>query len=237
MSNNNHKYAATCVLLNYNKQASLKEAIKSVRAQNIPIEVIVIDNSLTTEKTYFDCDKYINLGINLHCKIRFLLACYASGECIFTLDDDVKLGNPKVISHYLSFINNFSKKSSCVLTANGHNYYKHNKIRCEDVDGWDAVTAGKGRFLFFHKTYLESIPIGFHDFITTGNKTYTGFETAQHNINDIVIDDISFQQYAQYVFAPNNLNYNVITDQPSSGTGCHQKKNHGPARRWWLGNN
>lgn len=237
MTNEEHKYSATCVLLNYNKPDSLKETIKSVRKQNVPIEIIVVDNSTTNKKMDFDCDIYVNLGINLHCKIRFLIACYASADYIFTLDDDVILTQSNVISHYLNFINNFTDKESCILTANGHNFYKRDKIRCKDIKGWQAVTAGKGRFLFFCKKYLESVPIGFHDLITCEKNTYTGFKTTQYKDDDIGIDDISFQKYAKFIFAPVDLNFNVLTDQVTARTGCHQKKHHYTCREWWLDNN
>lgn len=237
MTKEPHKYFATCILLNYNKSDSLKDTIKSVRAQNVPVEIIVVDNSTTSKRIDFDCDMYLNLGTNLHCKIRFLIACYASTEYIFTLDDDVMLTNSGVISHYLNFINNFSHRDSCILTANGHNFYKRDQVRCEDVKGWQSVTAGKGRFLFFRKKYLESVPIGFHDFITPEKNTYTGFKTTQYKGDDIVIDDISFQKYANYIFAPVDLDYSVLTDQMTARTGCHQKKYHYACREWWLDNN
>jgi hypothetical protein len=225
---------ATAVLLNYNKKTSLKNTVSSIRSQSIPIEIILIDNSGRHECSDIDCDILLSSSVNLHCKIRFLISVYANTDIIFTLDDDVVLHDHNVIANYVKFLTQYKYKTECVCVDRDNHYLLPNKKSVEVENQWITTSYGKGRFLMFHKKYLDNIKISFHDFIDPKSKN-TLLYNQNINQDNIVIDDIAFQKYAKYVLYPKHLK--AIVDQPTSCWGCHNKPKHREMRHYWMNAN
>jgi glycosyltransferase involved in cell wall biosynthesis len=228
---------ATAILLNYKKKDSLIKAIQSIRNQNIPIEIILIDNSQKDECRDLDVDHLITTTRNLHCKSRFLAANWASSDYIFTLDDDVLLSSSDVIEKYIGYIEELHKNEWIVMTDRNNHYSHLDPNYPKEFNKELSLTNyGKGRFLFFHKEYLSKVPIGYKDFITYEEKReITGLIGESVPDDSIGIDDLSFQKWARWVMFPKN--FSSIEDQPTSGTGLQQKKGHFDIRWEWIRNN
>jgi GT2 family glycosyltransferase len=230
-------YEASAILLNYRKKNSLEKTIESIRSQSIPIEIILIDNSGEDLCKDLGVDLLISSTKNLHCKSRFLFSIYATTDYIFTLDDDVILMDRTGIEHYLNFFRKIENKQDFILVDRNNHYRNLSQKNYESFDNeWNFTNFGKGRFLFFHRSYLENLEIGFHDFIDPNLlKTCSGLfgETIPQEF--IVIDDIAFQKKAKKIIYSKLID--IISDQDSANTGCHQKPYHYESRKYWISNN
>jgi hypothetical protein len=228
---------ATAILLNFKKKESLIKTIESIRRQTVPIEIILIDNSEKNECIDVDVDHLISSSRNLHCKSRFLAANWATTNYIFTLDDDVLLTDSDVIEKYIFFFEKFPIKNNTILVdRNNHYSFLTQKYPLEYNEEWSHTNFGKGRFLFFHSSYLEFVSIGYKDFVDPEDITYkTGLFGYNIRINNIVIDDLSFQNNAKWILFPNN--FSAIEDQTSSHTGCQQTPGHFDFRYKWIREN
>jgi glycosyltransferase involved in cell wall biosynthesis len=227
-------FEASAVLLNYRKKNSLIKTIKSIRSQSIPVEIILIDNSGKDECKDLDIDFLISSSKNLHCKSRFLFSQYATADFIFTLDDDVILQDSTGIEHYLNFFKDLNNKEDFILVDKNNHYKSFSKKNLGSFnDEWEYTNYGKGRFLFFHRSYLNKISIGFHDFIDPYSyKTCSGLFDEKIPQDFIVIDDISFQKKAKNVLYSKLRT--LILDQETAGIGCHQKPHHYESRERWI---
>jgi glycosyltransferase involved in cell wall biosynthesis len=231
------KPVASVILLNYQKKESLLKTISSIREQTVQIEIILIDNSQKDECRDVGVDHLITTTRNLHCKSRFLAASWATTDYIFTLDDDVVLASSDVIQRYIQFFDSFTQKDSIILVDKDNHYsFLDGTYPKEYSREWSHTNYGKGRFLFFHRDYLNNVSIGYKDFINPKDgKHYTGIPG--YNIGDdyIGIDDISFQKSAKWVMFQNY--FSAIKDQETSMTGLHQKEGHYHFRYEWIKEN
>lgn len=228
---------ASVILLNYQKKESLLKTISSIREQTIEVEIIVIDNSGRDECRDIQIDHLITTTRNLHCKSRFLAASWATTDYIFTLDDDVVLLNPDVIERYIHFFDSLIQKDDVILVDRNNHYSSlDSRYPKEYSPEWSFTNYGKGRFLMFHRDYLNRVPTGYKDFINPKDgKHYTG--VLGYNIGDdyIVIDDLSFQKTAKWVMFP--VSFSAIKDQQTALTGLHQKEGHYHFRYKWIEEN
>jgi len=228
------KAVATALLLNYKKSESLRKAISSIRKQDADVEIILWDNS--GEVNSFDCDTYISASRNYHCKPRFLVAALAASEYIFTLDDDTMLANCSVIRKYVEFMQTFSCKDNIMLA--GDACYEQALTKPCDIQSpsgdWEEVLYGKGRFLFFHKSYLGNVRISFVDLVDSRSRSlYSGFTSLSEAECLVGVDDISFQRHARQIFRP-KYPYLSLIDQPTALTGCWNTPGFDNARDWFL---
>lgn len=214
------------MLLNYSKPDSLRNAIDSIRQQEKRIEIIIVDNSPDGSAHSLLCDRYISAPSNLHCKVRFLLAAYASADVIFTLDDDVLLNGKHSLEPYVELLQgNAHIRDKAVLG------FEHYTRRSEPESGWVSVDFVKGRFMVFHRDYLQAVSIGYHDNISPDAKlSSTGYGTPFVAEDWIGIDDLAFQMAASHVLIPYSL-ASPIRDQPTAKEGLWRKPGHMDARR------
>lgn len=90
----------TVVILNYQRKASLRQTLESVRCQVYSaLEVIVVDNASTDGSDQmvagmFPEARLVRLPSNIGCAARNHGVCAAKGDIVITLDNDVQLTTP-----------------------------------------------------------------------------------------------------------------------------------------------
>lgn len=166
----------TVLLLNYKREANLPKIISSLRAQTIPCEIFLWNNSGTTYKND-QVDWIVNSGKNVRCWPRWTMAPFASGEYVMTLDDDICFTSPDCLELLVSemqenYIEGRALGVHGVITDDKGNYYLkgfskrlrkmgiiHYPKHFEHPEENMLVDIIKGRMIFFKKKDLKRIPI------------------------------------------------------------------------------
>ncbi len=149
---------ATALLLNWKRPENLKRVIQSIRSQSVPVEIFLWNNNIN-DTTIYDVDLQINSSKNLMCWPRWFLANYTDSEYIFSLDDDLALADTTVISDCIAYVrdHNASIGYSGVVLDASHNYWKSKHLHHPKYFSDTEVDIIKGRFMFHHISYLDSV--------------------------------------------------------------------------------
>lgn len=173
---------ATALLLNYKRADNLRQTIISIRNQNVPIDIVVWNNGDKSER--FDCELQIDSSDNLVCFPRWSMAQFAKTKYIFTLDDDIKFKDEKVIE---DCIQNYSTKN--IIGFAGVNINYNSTSPYTDGQGFTAEeiihTSGadiiKGRFMFMERSILTNLPLIFSREITREDDIYVSMMTKKRH--------------------------------------------------------
>jgi len=137
----------TAILLNYKRPANLPRLIASLKAQSVPVEIVVIDNGMKS-------NPYTEYGVGLTWNagpyVRYLVAALAKTPWVAFFDDDLCPGDPDFIGDALDIATchegitgTFARRLS--LTPPHY--------REPDVIGEAELI--KGRFMLFRRDLLE----------------------------------------------------------------------------------
>lgn len=151
---------ATALLLNWKRPQNQKMILESIRNQSIPIDIFLWNNN-SEDKYDYDADLKINSSKNLICWPRWLIACFAETEYIFTLDDDIMFSQEDVIEKCIYFFekNRFSIDTIIgkfgVILNSEKNYFGSNHIQAANEQKYVDVV--KGRFMFMRTEFIKNI--------------------------------------------------------------------------------
>jgi len=162
-----YKNMVTIILLNWKRSENLKEIIKSLRSQTVPVEIFLWNNN--KEDTYqYDVDLQINSSKNLMCWPRWFLTTYTSNEYIAVMDDDIIMKDDNVLGDCLEYVNRVDVGIGYtgVILNDDKNYWKSKHVLRPDRDNDLSVDIIKGRFMFLKKSLIgnvEMIPKIIHE--------------------------------------------------------------------------
>jgi GT2 family glycosyltransferase len=147
----------TVILLNWKRSENLKEIIKSLRSQSIPVEIFLWNNN--KEDTFqYDVDLQINSSKNLVCWPRWFLSTYASNEHIAVMDDDIIMSDDNVLKDCLDYVKNKDTAigyTGVILNEN-KDYWKSRHVILPSM-GDTKVDIIKGRFMFLNKSFISNL--------------------------------------------------------------------------------
>ncbi len=152
------KPIVTAILLNWKRPENLVEVIKSIRSQNIPIDIWLWDNSNSEHK--FDVDQRFQSSINLKCFPRWCLASMVQTEYFFVIDDDIMFTDGEVISdciqyHKLIDIEDLILGQTGVILNKEMIYF--NSEHFSNVERSVGVDIVKGRFMFMKQSVMNKV--------------------------------------------------------------------------------
>jgi hypothetical protein len=148
--------ATTALLINWRRPNHVRRIVSSLRAQSVPVEIFLLDNSGSSEN--FDVDFTLRSNKNLHCWMRWAMAMYANSEFVFSLDDDLEMVDPKTLEKCIGGIHG-------VVEALGYegvrlvpkmDYARSHHKRVMSSKDFE-VDIIKGRFLFTRKSTVVSV--------------------------------------------------------------------------------
>lgn len=148
----------TAILLNWKRPDNLHKVIKSIRSQDLPIDIWLWNNSNIVEQ--FDVDQYIHSSTNLKCFPRWCLASMVQTKYFFVIDDDIRFNDNRVIS---DCINSFEKSNiedliighTGVILNKEKSYF--NSEHFSNVAKSVYVDIVKGRFMFMKQSLMNSV--------------------------------------------------------------------------------
>lgn len=150
---------ATALLTNWKRRDNLPKVLASLRAQSIPIEIFLWDNS-----GYGGFRDLVELEIvassNLKCFPRWGMARFASSDFVFSLDDDLAIKDPLTIERCCQFVGQtdaaLGKEGVTVIPGNGYRESIHIACNTHAISSVDIL---KGRFIFARKeTIIQAMP-------------------------------------------------------------------------------
>lgn len=139
----------TAILLNYKRPANLPRLVASLKAQSVPVEIIVIDNS---GQGVHHTEYEIGLTWNAGPYVRYLVAALTRTPWVCFFDDDLCPGDPDFVrdaldiaSCHSGIIGTFARR----LSRTPPHYQE------PDIVGEAELI--KGRFMLFHRNLLEQV--------------------------------------------------------------------------------
>ena len=143
----------TCVLLNYKRPDNIPVIIEALRAQTLPVDILLINNS---GHQTFGVKRAVSIPWNAGTWIRIPFSAQAETPYVMWLDDDLVPTHPQ-------FVESMRWVTECRKDAivgawgkrliTGDNCYSD----APDVDGWVEVV--KGRCLMFHRNLLQRVTL------------------------------------------------------------------------------
>jgi hypothetical protein len=210
------------LLLNWKRSENLIEVIDSIKNQSIPIKICLWNNNPEDSNDY-NVDLQINSEENFKCWPRWLMGSFIDADFIFTLDDDLKLSDSRVIEDILIFYSSLDKFKDLDpivgytgVTLNDElDYWKSRHIvRPEEID--TRVDIIKGRFMFMERDILNKSNLE----------------------NEPTCEDIKISALSGYKIIPNFLK-GRMTDLKDLGVGLfgspEHEKNRNDATKKYFG--
>lgn len=150
------------ILLNYARPHNMDRVIGSIKMQTIETEIIMVDNS-NDRYMYGLADKLITPSKNLGCFIRLLMAHYASHQYILLMDDDLVITDKNLLKDTIElYQHQCSISQGGIMGAYGRmvDFTSDKPYSGQKDIIMGKANAIKGRFMFFHKSILDRVPIG-----------------------------------------------------------------------------
>ena len=148
----------TAILLNWKRPQNLDKVIKSIRSQDVPIDIWLWNNSNIVEN--FDVDQYFHSSTNLKCFPRWCLASMVQTKYFFVIDDDISFDDNRVISYCIDYF----EKSNIEDLIIGHTGVILNKVKTYfDSEHFSNVVKSvnvdivKGRFMFMKQSLMNNV--------------------------------------------------------------------------------
>jgi glycosyltransferase involved in cell wall biosynthesis len=128
----------TAIILHYNRQKNIPKVIAGIRAQTVPCDIWVWDNSGnypvgSGEDVYLKADK------NTFCLARYLLIKRVETEYIFNTDDDISILDNKLFEKFIAFS---ERHQNAVIGWNGRKFHK--EINWEKPYSYPNIGSGGG---------------------------------------------------------------------------------------------
>lgn len=148
----------TAILLNWKRPRNLDKVIKSIRSQDVPIDIWLWNNSNIVEN--FDVYEYFHSSTNLKCFPRWCLASMVQTKYFFVIDDDIRFDDNRVISDCIDYF----EKSNIEDLIIGHTGVVLNKVKTyfdsehfSNVVKSVSVDIVKGRFMFMKQSLMNNV--------------------------------------------------------------------------------
>jgi GT2 family glycosyltransferase len=139
----------TAVLVNYRRQANMPRLVAALKAQSIPVDVIVVNNGAAAFKTVaMEVEYTWNAGPFA----RFLAAVYADTPWVAFFDDDICPADGDFLRDALRIADS---RPEAVTGAYGRRLEWKPPHYREDATG--EVELVKGRFMLFRRDVLERV--------------------------------------------------------------------------------
>jgi hypothetical protein len=204
----------SALLLNWKRLENLIKVIESIRSQTIDVEILLWNNN-PEDDTKYDVDVQINSSKNLMCYPRWFLMNYASGEYIFTLDDDLMFKDDSVLEDCVNFLKNKNVLIGRhgVLLNEYNDYWESNHVKASPISN-EEVDIIKGRFMMGDKKNFNSAKLLISEFDNITHK------------NPKIEDDIYMSsQFNGCKIIPKFLHDRFI-ELPTLGVGCWETPPH-----------
>lgn len=145
----------TAILLNWKRPHNIHKVIKSIRSQDVPIDIWLWNNSNIVEQ--FDVDQYFHSSINLKCFPRWCLASMVQTKYFFVIDDDIMFSDNRVISDCIkhSNIEDLIIGHTGVILNDEKIYFDSEHF--SNVAKSVYVDIVKGRFMFMKQSLMNSV--------------------------------------------------------------------------------
>lgn len=156
------KDKVTALLLSWKRRSNIPVIIESLRRQSVSVEIFLWNNAIEDDIRY-PVDLQINSSENLMCWTRWMMAVYASGNYICTIDDDLSFSDENVLRDGIEYCESHSCSVGgfgAVIHKDGH--YKHSRhirLTKDKIEEDIEVDVLKGRFILTSKSNLNEIPM------------------------------------------------------------------------------
>ena len=202
----------TAVLLNWKRPENIVKTIKSIRDQSLPVKICLWNNN-PDDKTKYDADFQIDAPNNFKCYPRWMMASLVGSDYIFTLDDDLILGDNNIIEDVLNFYRSINSNGGIpiigytgVILNEGIEYWGSEHINCP-VEHDIKVDIVKGRFMFMDRKILNNVNME----------------------NDETCEDIKISSYSEFKIIPGLLK-NRLINLDEGGVGLFGSAEHSEKR-------
>lgn len=197
----------TAILLNWKREENLIEVISSIKKQSMPVKICLWNNNFDDKKEY-DVDMQINSPENFKCWPRWTMGSMIDSEFVFTLDDDLKLRDEKVIEDVLNFYLTLDPNLNPIVgytgvSLNEESDYWRSRHLTEPDEIDRNVDIIKGRFMFMGKGVLEKMTLE----------------------NDPTCEDIKVSSVSQFKIIPSFLS-NRFLNLEEFGVGLFGSESH-----------